>query len=326
MELAKRTGAALVTTPDAKSLIDESSPYAGGNYSFGATNRTRAIVAGADFVLAVGTSLPRFATDKGGLDGRKVPVLQIIEDSMDQALLPDDVIVASIAEALGGFVSLQSEAHRPPWITSLSWAPECVAHSKGGLMHPSDAVWALYEALPTPARIYCDITSAALHVLRLPLGPTNRLSLQIEKSACMGTALGKAIGGRFKNDTPTLVVVGDWGMLMSLSELHTLACSPMPGFLVACLSNFGGAMIRSGVREQRIDVPSSVHSWESPRFAIVAKGLGVHALTVRTPRDLYRAARAGLRAQYPVFIDMIVDPDAEIPGAGERFDDLSRCS
>jgi thiamine pyrophosphate-dependent acetolactate synthase large subunit-like protein len=154
------------------------------------------------------------------------------------------------------------------------------------------------------------------------LGDGQRLWLQIERSACMGSALAAGLGVRLASGLPTLVIIGDWGLMMGSAELHTVATTHVDGFVVVVWSNAGGALIRAGVRAQGLDVPGQTHSWTGPRFASVARGHGIRALTVRSPRALGRAVTVGLRAPFPVLVDASIDPDAEIPGASARFTHL----
>ena len=135
----------------------------------------------------------------------------------------------------------------------------------------------------------------------------------------MGSALSAGVGVRLASNLATLVVMGDWGLMMGQSELHTIASLGLGRFVVVVWSNAGGALIRAGVRAQRIDVPAETHSWTAPRFELVARGYGLRSLTVRTAVGLRRAAAAALRAPFPVLIDAIVDPDATIPGAQARY-------
>lgn len=135
----------------------------------------------------------------------------------------------------------------------------------------------------------------------------------------MGSALSAGLGLRLASDLPTLIVIGDWGLMMGSSEVHTVASRGIDKLVVVVWSNAGGALIRSGVRSQGIDVPCDTHSWTSPSFAMVAKGYGMRSLTARNPTGLLRALRVALQAPFPVLIDAIIDPDAEIPGAQARY-------
>jgi thiamine pyrophosphate-dependent acetolactate synthase large subunit-like protein len=135
----------------------------------------------------------------------------------------------------------------------------------------------------------------------------------------MGTALSAGLGVRLASGLPTVVVIGDWGFFMGSSELHTAASLGIGGFAIVIWSNAGGALVRTGVRAQRFEVPAQTHSWPPPQFDLIAKGCGMRALTVRTAQGLRRAATVALRSPFPVLIDAQIDPDATPPGAADRY-------
>jgi acetolactate synthase-1/2/3 large subunit len=324
--LARRLGAPILTTPDAKSILDERSDLAGGVFSFGATARARAIVEAADLVVAVGTNLGEFAS-KAGNAFDHAAILHVTDDPGDLhvGLAAVAVMVGDVAAGVEALVTdVGPGARAGRWFDALhvpAPPPATARPAQSDGIDPADAVRALGEALPARARVACDVTSAALHVLHgLELDPDRRLWLQIERSACMGTALAVGLGVRIASDLSTMVVIGDWGFMMGGgTELHTAAVLGVGRFVVVVWSNAGGALIRSGVRAQRIDVPAETHSWAPPRFARVAKGYGVRAVTVRSARGLRRAAAVAMQAPYPVLIDAVIQPEAQIPGAGDRY-------
>lgn len=369
-ELAIGLGAAVLTTPDAKSFIDETDPSAGGAFSFGANDTSRAIVERCDAVVAVGTNLGEFASERGRALSRAAIVF-VADDPRElpvgievEAAVFGDVaaIVCALARAIGrstprgrwfeeiatARLPIAPASSAPPTrgissarAPSASNGPEPSASNDAATsassasspptrrarrrsMDPAAAMRALGDALPPRARLACDVTSAALHAIHdLKFRRQQRLWLQLEKSACMGSALAAGIGVRLASELPTVVVIGDWGFMMGGSELHTVASLGIGRFVVVVWSNSGGALIRAGVRAQGLDVPAEIHSWRAPSFERVAQGYDVRALTVCTARGLGRAVAVALRAAFPVVVDAIVDPDAAIPGAGARYDQLT---
>ena len=325
-DLARCLGAAVLTTPDAKSLFDETNPLAAGVFSFGATDMAKAVAKETDVMLAIGTNLGEFAT-QGGSAFAGADVVHMTEDPFDLAIAPraTTTIVGDVAEHMRQLtLQIRTTPATTPWFEGLRarHASPTAAdlHPRRGAIDPRQAVRALGRALTPDARVACDVTSAALHVLRdLRFAEGQRLWLQVERSACMGSALAAGLGVRLGSGVPTLVVIGDWGLMMGGSELHTAASMEIGGFVVVVWSNAGGALIRAGVQAQGLDVPAETHTWSSPHFASVARGFGMRAMTVRSARRLARAAAVALRAPYPVLIDAVIEPNAEIPGAGERY-------
>lgn len=323
--LASRLGAAVLTTPDAKSMFDETSPYAAGVCSFGANARARQIARAADVVLAIGTNLGEFASEAN----RAFEHADVVQVTDDPAEVPLGV---TIAAALIGDVAIETQAllrataAAPPkarWFERLpAPAPAPLPQSARGArgMNPFEAMQALGDAMPHPSRLACDITSAGLHALHgLTLGPDRRLWMQVERSACMGSALSAGLGIRLASELPTVVLIGDWGLVMGSTELHTAAALKVAHFVIVVWSNSGGALIRAGVRAQGIGVPRKTHTWPSPGFESIARGYGLRASTVRTAAALRKAVSTGIRAGEPVLVDALIDPEGEIPGAKARF-------
>jgi len=307
-------------------MFDETSAYAAGVFSFGATDLAQAIARESDAVIAIGTNLGEFAT-RGGHAFADAVIVHVTDDPFELSI--GRATAVAIVGEVSDTVRLLASGARPEK-TPLRWferlrapsAPRAAAAGppKPGAIDPGLAIRALGDALPSQARVACDITSAALHLLRdLRLTIEQRVWLQIERSACMGSALAAGLGVRLASDLPTLVVIGDWGLMMGGSELHTVASLGVGRFVVVVWSNSGGALIRAGVSAQRLAVPAEAHSWVSPRFAEVARAHGMRGLTARSATGLGRAAAASLRAPFPVLIEAIIEPNAEIPGAGARY-------
>jgi thiamine pyrophosphate-dependent acetolactate synthase large subunit-like protein len=326
--LAGRLEAALLTTPEAKSLLDETRPAAGGVFSFGANAYACALVEAADTVLALGTELGEFAS-RGGRAFAGKRLVQIVDDPRQVAttLAPELVVIDEIAKVAAALaVQIAPRTSFRPWFEAVrdesrrATAKLAAPTAPPGTIEPSSAISAIAAALPARARIACDVTSAALTLLRdARLGPERRLWCNLEKSACMGGALAAGIGLRIGSGLPTVILIGDWGLTMGSSELHTLASLGLSQVAVVVWSNAGGALIRCGVRAQGIDVPGDLHTWKQPpRFSVVARGYGLHALRVRSAAALSRALSRALRASGPTLLEAMIDPNAAVP-AGYRY-------
>lgn len=324
--LRRRLRAPILTTPEAKSLVDERQPESGGVFSIGANPRAQELVARADLIVAIGTELGEFASRSGrAFEGKAV--IQVIDDAREIAttLRPDAVIVdelATVATALAVLLGPGTDA--PGWFESVraqSPIHHCGARTRSsGTIDAAEAAAEVAGSLPAHARIACDVTSATLLFLRdASLCPGQRLWCNLEKSACMGGALPAGIGLSLASGLPTIALIGDWGLLMGSSELHTLASLRLPSFVVLVWSNGGGALIRSGVKAQRLEVADELHSWRVPvHFARLARSYGLEGVTVRTAPGLRRTLRRALRAPHPTLIEAKIDPLADIP-AGDRY-------
>ena len=326
--LARRLGAAIVTTPDAKGLVDETIPEAVGNYSFGPSDRAPAIVEAADVIIGVGTSFFGFASGFG----RVFATARLIDITDDAMAIPigmaDGIaLVGDPRATLHELTRAIGPVSRERWFDRQP-APLATAEETGDSpdgIHPVAAVRAIEAALPSPSRLVCDITTLALPLLQSArLGPDRRMFLQVESSASLGSGLAMALGVRMSSRCPTVALVGEWGLLANEGELSTVSLRDVGQFVVVCCSNSGSAMIRAGVEAQHFLVPAELHTWRAPRFELVAAGHGLQACTVRRASDLQSTLTSALQAPHPVLIDAIIDPLAKVPAAQARFGELDK--
>ena len=324
LQIADRLGAALLTTPDALSLVDHRRSC--GTFSFGASALARAVMDQADVVLAV-SALGEFTCRLGeAFRGRHL--IQVTERASDIGRNAEPTLVlvgATIEESLQ---RLQlALARRLPKRQTL-WFNELVEANRAqpapaerpGLIQPVAAMSAVAAALPAVARLCLDVTSGALHAYQhLKLTTSQRVFSSIENSACMGEALMASLGIRLASNLPTLTLVGDWGYCMAPAELHTAVELGLDRYVVLIWANGGGAFIGAGVKQQGIAVPDRVWRWRSPpSFGAIASGYGAEGVTVTDATSLGRELSRAFSAPHPVVIEAKIDPEALVP-AGDRF-------
>jgi thiamine pyrophosphate-dependent acetolactate synthase large subunit-like protein len=326
--IALQLGAAILTTPDAVSICGPAGCVSQGSCSFGATDRARDIASASRVVLAV-CKYGEFA----GQSGKAFPhasVIHVADDPADLCIArPAAVTFVGDVEAILGKLldALPIDTPRSPWFDALPAPPAAPPRERAPWrgMDPEDAMRAIVGGLPPDARVACDITTAALVLLQHPpQSPDVAVWLQITETACMGAALSAGLGVRIASERPTLVLAGDWGATTAAGELATVATLAPSGFVVVVWGNAGGAMIRNGVRHQGLQVPTGMHTWPTPRFAQIAEGFGLRGVTARTADALRDAVREGMNARTPVLVSAVIDPEAEISGAVDRFEVLEK--
>lgn len=322
--LAELLGAAVLTTPDAKSLVDARRSC--GTFSFGSSSLARAIMAEADVVLAI-SDLGEFSCRMGeALRGRTL--IHLSERATDVGRNADPSVSlfgAKLAELVAGIEAALPSRVAPPrttWFSSqrarFSLPPEPA--ERAGVIHPHAAMRAVGRALPAGARLCLDVTSGALHAYeQLQLAPSQRTFSSIERSGCMGEALLASLGVRLASNLPTLALVGDWGYCMTPPELHTAVELGLDRYVVLVWANGGGAFIAAGIEQQGIAVPDATWRWRMPPdFAGIAKAYGAYGITVTSPQVLEDELRKGLRGDGPRIIEARIDAAVPVP-AGDRF-------
>jgi thiamine pyrophosphate-dependent acetolactate synthase large subunit-like protein len=324
LQVAERLGAAVLTTPDAKSVVDHHRSC--GTFSFGASVLARRVMEQADVVLAV-SALGEFACRLGQAFTRHT-LIQVTERASDVgrnvepaiALVGSDI--AATVQRLQTALTESGTQPREPWYAELSrQLPRMSPLSlRPGLIHPVAAITAVEAALPAASRVCLDVTSGALHAYEhLRLTTSQRAFSSIENGACMSEALMASLGVRIASDLPTLTIVGDWGYCMAPAELHSAVELGLGRYVVLVWANSGGAFIGAGVKQQGIVVPDDVWRWKSPpRFAEVARAYGARGVTVRDAAALQSELSRALAGSRPVLIEAMIDGDIPVP-AGDRF-------
>ncbi|MGC4092789.1 MAG: thiamine pyrophosphate-dependent enzyme [Polyangiaceae bacterium] len=320
--IADRLGAALLTTPDALSLVDGARSC--GVFSFGASQHARRSAEACDVVLAF-SDLGEFSCRLGEAFRGKT-LIQVSAEARDgNASVTLREPARSVPALLNALFAVPSKACSP-WCshrTAPSVAP--VFGAREGLIHPVAAIRAVQAALPESARICLDVSSAALYAYQYlaVAARRQRVFSSIERSACMGEALLASLGVRLASGLPTLTLVGDCGYSMVAPEIHTAVELGLGGYVVVVWANQGGAFIGAGVAQQGIRVPDEVWRFNTPpRFASAGDAYGAQGVRVSDAASLERALREAFEAPSPVLIEACIDPDVPIP-AGDRFLTLS---
>ena len=324
LEIADRLGAAILTTPDAQSLVDARRTC--GTFSFGSCSLARRVVEQSDVILAV-SALGEFSCRLGEAF-RHVALIQLTERVSDLGRNLEPVcglVTASVdatAEQLARAVSGLVPSDREPWFAGLSRQASVAPTppERPGFIHPIAAIRAVQAALPDSARVCLDVTSGALHAYEhLKLSTSQRAFSSIENGACMGEALMASLGIRLASDAPTLTIVGDWGYCMAPSEIHTAVELGLDRYVVLIWANSGGAFIAAGIEQQRIAVPETVWHWQTPPdFAGVASAFGAQGVTVTNAEALEQELARAFLSAGPVIIEARIDPSVPVP-AGDRF-------
>ena len=324
LRIADRLGAAVLTTPDAQSLVDARRTC--GTFSFGSSALARRVVEQSDVILAA-SALGEFSCRLGEAF-RHVALIQLTERVSDlgRNLEPAVGLVTATldttAEQLARAVAELTPSDREPWFAELVRSTTALPSppKRTGFIHPIAAITAVQAALPDSARVCLDVTSGALHAYEhLKLSTSQRAFSSIENGACMGEALMASLGIRLASDVPTLTIVGDWGYCMSPSEIHTAVELRLDRYVVLVWANSGGAFIAAGVEQQHIAVPDRVWHWQTPPdFARVAGAFGAQGVTVSDAEALERELESAFRSPGPVIIEARIDPAVPVP-AGDRF-------
>lgn len=299
----RTTGLPVVTTVPGRPSVDRSSNWVGV-----LDNATaRAIVEGADLVLALGTSFGWASTAEWTLriDGSLVHV-DIDPASLGQHYEPDLAIEADVGSFLASLTELMystgtglDNRRRPVQASTVS--------------HP----WTdpIDRVLPSRAVTICGDVTMALRWIPggTSLGPERRL-ITPWNFMTLGWAYAAALGAQAAAPEDTvLAVMGDGGALFTLGELATAVEHDLP--VCQLVYNNRSYGIIAEVQDMFCDGRRFGIDLEQPDFVAAARAFGMDASRADTPDELEAALRKHVGTGKPSLIearvgiaDLGVDP------------------
>lgn len=288
--LAERLGAPVVTTLNAKGVLDEHHPLSLGSNLRLAAARNRA--RDADVLLVVGSKLGEAELWVEKLEARgRVVRIDLLESQLDKNQHADVGIIgdaaaalAALAEALG---SGEPRGDARVAETLAAVAAECAELS----VVNTEIADALVAALPADAIVATDSSQIAYW------GLLNRLRVAVPNStpymatyATLGYGLPAAIGARVASpDRPVFAVVGDGALMFSLQEFMTVVEQRLD-LTVIVVDNGGYAEIKQNEADAGI-APIAV-DLAQPDWAALAGAFGGAGRRAESASELAEAVAA----------------------------------
>lgn len=122
----------------------------------------------------------------------------------------------------------------------------------------------------------------------------------------IGLGLAGGIGAAVSDVSDvTVVLVGDGGFMMNVSELATAVRERLPMVIVVYNDGAYGAEYQKLVNEG-FPAHHSYNEW--PDIARTAAGMGCRALTIRKPEDFESVGEGITRLSGPLVLDIRLDP------------------
>ncbi len=294
-QLVEALDAPTVTTINAKGLLGSAHPLdLGANAALPAV---RELARDADVVLAIGTELGETDYDVVFDDGF------VIGGELIRIDIDPEQLARNHAAALGivadASLALETLAGR---LTDLEGSPQgtgrgaqITAATLEALALPTDPAFAPYVPLfdtlqhALPEAIWvgdsCATVYAANHLLSQPAprryfnASTGYGTLGYGLPAAMGATLGRP-------DLPVIALVGDGGIMFTLSELACAVEEQLP-VVIVLWHNQGYEEIRrfmdnAGVTRLGVDI-------QAPDFQLLARGFGCAAVAIDSPSELATA-------------------------------------
>ena len=344
LELAERTGAAVVTTLQGKGCFPEDHPLYGWHLGTKGTSTGNALTTSADVILAVGTRFTDQVASSfragttfgfGGIDGDgdngKTRLIQIDIDPREvgKNYSVDVGIQGDAARALGAITAeLLERGHSADYESTAYFAQIQELREKWmdetAELRESEAVPStvprFYRELREVLGRYAIVVTSSGHaqacVLEFPFYEP-RTNLTSGGFSTMGWAYPADLGAKLTApDKQVVAVIGDGDFMMTMQEMAT-AREYGINVVVVLLNNYGWYSIRDLQMAEFGEDRAIGIDWDadkSPDFVAVAKGFGLQAESVEQPDDIQAAVSRALAHDGPSLVEVKVARD--FPNSG----------
>lgn len=277
IDLSRRTGALLGTSLAAKGL------FAGDSHDIGvlggvATPFAQEACRQCDALVVAGASLNGFTTDHDTLF-RSAKIIRLDRDAASRPSLPADItIVGDLKQSAAALRDATQAKNDGAWKPS---GPVATAHSSVWSDRVLDEIELLLPKARTMIFDHGDLPNAALTRFSVS-DPTQWIFMPDFGS--LGLSVAAAVGAATaRPDRRAVVIVGDGGLMMSLSDLDTLKRSGAP-VLVVCLNN--GCYGAEYPHLKALGASLTPATFDSASLADIARGIGLKAASVREGDNL----------------------------------------
>jgi acetolactate synthase-1/2/3 large subunit len=322
--LADKTGALLMTSARGKDMF-HGHPYSLGILGSFSHTMGRRMMDQADCVLVFGAGL-NFLTMSFGASIPPVPLIQV--DSVrahigrwttaDVAVVGDARLVAEqLVAALPERPAADKPFHGAETLANIAGFDIArdfeVAHTLR-TVDPRALGVELDKLLPRDRNVVYDAGNF-LGILPYLTVPTPGHLKMTSEFASIGLGFGTALGvAKGRPRTPTVLIIGDGGFLMTMSELETAIREDLPLIIVLMNDCAYGAELHF-LAMRKLPVGKSV--FPDVDFASVAEAFGFQAYTIRTLDELRALGPVLSKPDGPILLDCKVNADIAAPFMGE---------
>lgn len=340
LEFLKLLHVPVVTSPNGKGTIDETSELAFGAIGRNGPYAANEAARNADVLLALGCSFDDRATS-AWINGYTltIPPTKLIQIDNDPSEIGRNYpvhlgIVGDIRASLEVLLRSAREKRKTPktyddWVAKLRdcrkvWddyqAP--FAASDQSPLRPERLMRGLQRVVPENAIFATDVGVHHNWVVQLWKARRPRHLLQSWGFASMGFATCGILGAKLAQpESPAIAVVGDGSFLMTPHILATAMEYDIPAVWVVW-NNYGYCSIRDmqlSMFGQELATSFQIDKTKelySPDFVMLARSFGVEATRVNRAGDLEGALDAAIKANKPYLVEVPVDREIRPVGTG----------
>jgi acetolactate synthase I/II/III large subunit len=309
-------GIPVATTFNGKGSLAETHPCSLGVIGAKGSTAANDIAARADVVVWIGSKAGDKSTGFGRLPGPGAVCVQVDVDKeeLGRILNPRCVLHADAAAALE---DLASALRAAGWEGAPDWTG-----TTGALLDPpqdnvvpapGNLIQAMMRTCPADTAVIADASRACSWVgahFRCRLA--GRSVIAPRGSGSIGYALPAAIGVSLAQPERTVIGVGgDGGFALACQEMETAIRTGARLIFVLLNDNAFGLLNR--VASVGLQQPDLLEHFAPTDWTAVAHGFGWHAHTVQDDASFERAFTAGLDADRPTLINVLLSPDIASP-------------
>ncbi|MDA1099561.1 MAG: thiamine pyrophosphate-binding protein [Proteobacteria bacterium] len=322
--LAERLGALLITTARGKDMFrgNPNNLDIIGSFSHSMARRH---VAQADCVVAFGAAL-NFLTMSFGHSLPPVPLIQVdlVRNNIGRYCDADVGLVGdakTVAEQLLAALPARTDAEKPfhapevrRAIAEFDISSDFQSAHTARTVDPRSLAMELNKLLPADRNLVYDAGNF-LGVVPYFSAPGPGHFKMTNEFASIGLGFGTALGvAKARPGATTVLVIGDGGFVMTMSELDTVAREDLPMVVILMNDCAYGAELHLLRMHQR---PVAKSLFPDVDFAPIAQAFGFEVATIRTMDDLAAAAPLLKDPQGPVFLDCKINADIAAPFMSE---------
>lgn len=320
--LAEKTGALLATTARGKDQF-KGHPLNLGIIGSFSHSMARRMAGEADCVLAVGAGLNIF-TMSFGESLPDAPLIQVdaVRANIGRWTTADVAIVGDANLAAEALLAAVSDKPEKPFrgpesakaLAEFDITADFEAQNTARTVDPRSLAVALNRLLPAERSVAYD-GGNFLGVIPYIDTPGPGHFRMTNDFASIGLGFGGALGfARARPGTPTVLIVGDGGFLMTLGELETVVREDLPMVVVVMNDCAYGAELHF-LRLRQLPVQKSI--FPDVDLAPVAEAFGYDAHTIRTLDDLEALAPLLANPEGPILLDCKINADVAAPFMSE---------
>lgn len=316
LAFAERLGAPVATSLYARALF-AGEPRDLGVFGSLSTSAAGEVISEADAVIAFGASLNWWTTSQNALlDGKRVVHVDVDPNAIGRHTRVDVGVVGDTTRTIAAFTKmLDAVEHAPSGFFDDAMRERLAAHDPASEFtdHSGDGTVDLRSFIVEVDQVLPDDRTVVIDVGRFFDGPLRYLSNPdpggfVFKNAfgAMATGLATAVGaGYVRHDRPTVLVVGDGGLLMGPAELNTAVAQCLDLIVLVMNDEAYGQEYK---RYSLEGMDPTLSLLPSPSFAALAAGFGARGMTVTSLDDMPAVAEAIAGRDGPLVIDVKVDP------------------